>query len=100
MPQCPRISLFDDTEHRIRALGLTRIGPVVSNGAIQSKDIAMTRFILWFAALLALPAFAQDVKIESRFAAVTAISMHYLFAGKGNPLILRHAVPRNDHTGS
>src|SRR5260221_5069759 len=97
MPQCPRISLFDDTEHRIRALGLTRIGPVVSNGAIQSKDIAMTRFILWFAALLALPAFAQDVKIESRFPDVNAIRMHYLVAGKGDPVILMHGYAQTSH---
>src|ERR1700704_3975936 len=49
-------------------------------------------------ALLAVqPAFAQDVKIESRFAEVNGIRMHYLVAGKGDPVILMHGYAQNSH---
>ena len=40
---------------------------------------------------------AQDVKIESRFADVNGIRMHYLVAGKGDPVILMHGYAQNSH---
>jgi pimeloyl-ACP methyl ester carboxylesterase len=44
-----------------------------------------------------LPAAAQDVKIESRFAEVNGLKMHYLTAGRGNPVILLHGYAQNSH---
>jgi len=49
------------------------------------------------AALLALPAAAQEPKIESKFADVNGIRMHYLVAGKGEPIILMHGYAQNSH---
>lgn len=43
------------------------------------------------------PAAAQDVKIESRFAQVGDIKMHYLVAGKGTPVLLLHGYAQNSH---
>jgi len=60
----------------------------------------MRRFATWFAsmiAVLALPAMAQDVKIEDRFADVNGIRMHYLIAGHGTPVILMHGYAQNSH---
>ena len=48
--------------------------------------------------LLAQAAFAQGAKIESRFAEVNGIRMHYLEAGKeGSPVILLHGYAQNSH---
>ena len=49
------------------------------------------------AALLAFPAAAQEPKIESKFADVNGIRMHYLVAGKGEPIILMHGYAQNSH---
>src|SRR5260370_18757599 len=35
--------------------------------------------------------------IESRFAVVTGVRLHYLVAGKGNPVILLHGYAENSH---
>jgi pimeloyl-ACP methyl ester carboxylesterase len=49
-------------------------------------------------ALLAAQATAaQDARIESRFAEVNGIRMHYLVAGKGDPVILMHGYAQNSH---
>jgi pimeloyl-ACP methyl ester carboxylesterase len=49
-------------------------------------------------ALAAIPAAAQaPVKIESRFADVNGIRMHYLAAGKGEPVILMHGYAQTSH---
>ena len=48
-------------------------------------------------ALSALPAAAADVKIESRFADVAGLKMHYLAAGQGSPVILLHGYAQNSH---
>jgi pimeloyl-ACP methyl ester carboxylesterase len=47
--------------------------------------------------LALLPATAADVKIESRFAQVGEIKMHYLAAGQGSPVILLHGYAQNSH---
>ena len=60
--------------------------------------ISPRRWIAAMAMLLAAQsAFTQDVKIESRFADVNGIRMHYLVAGKGEPVILMHGYAQNSH---
>ena len=47
---------------------------------------------------LAMPAFGQAARIESRFAAVNGLRMHYLEAGQGgSPVILVHGYAQNSH---
>jgi pimeloyl-ACP methyl ester carboxylesterase len=49
---------------------------------------------------LLVPLFAAaqaPVKIESRFATVNGLKMHYLVAGKGEPVILMHGYAQNSH---
>ena len=49
-------------------------------------------------AVPATPASAQAVKIESRFADVNGLRMHYLAAGTGgSPVILLHGYAQNSH---
>ena len=44
------------------------------------------------------PAVAQQpVRIESRFAQVNGVRLHYLIAGKGNPVFLLHGYAQNSH---
>ena len=64
----------------------------------------MGSFGRWIAAtavmmtlLAAQAAVAQDARIESRFAEVNGIRMHYLVAGKGDPVILMHGYAQNSH---
>jgi len=64
----------------------------------------MNSFRRWLGAVAATAALigaqaaaAQDVKIEDRFADVNGISMHYLAAGKGDPVILMHGYAQNSH---
>jgi len=52
--------------------------------------------ILVFALMTYLPAHAQN-RIEDRFANVNGISLHYLVAGKGDPVILLHGYAQNSH---
>jgi pimeloyl-ACP methyl ester carboxylesterase len=58
---------------------------------------ALRKFLVAVAALASLGAIAQDVKIESKFADVNGIKMHYLVAGKGEPIILMHGYAQNSH---
>jgi len=58
---------------------------------------AFRSFLAAVAALSTLAAVAQDVKIESKFADVNGIKMHYLVAGKGEPVILMHGYAQNSH---
>ena len=45
-----------------------------------------------------MPDWAQAEKIESRFAEVNRVRMHYLIAGKeGSPVILIHGYAQNSH---
>jgi pimeloyl-ACP methyl ester carboxylesterase len=71
--------------------------------ANKEKDMnASRRSLLALAAVAALslaaqPTIAADVKIESRFAQVGDIKMHYLAAGEGSPVILLHGYAQNSH---
>lgn len=56
--------------------------------------LAATAAMLGFSTL---PAAAADVKIESRFAQVGEIKMHFLAAGQGSPVILLHGYAQNSH---
>ena len=50
------------------------------------------------AVVSAMPDWAQAEKIESRFAEVDGLRMHYLLAGKeGSPVILIHGYAQNSH---
>lgn len=39
----------------------------------------------------------QRTAIEDRFADVSGIKLHYLFAGKGDPVILFHGYAQTSH---
>ena len=52
--------------------------------------------ILIFALTTGLPVYAQK-RIEDRFANVNGIRLHYLTAGKGDPVILLHGYAENSH---
>ena len=52
--------------------------------------------ILVFALMTYLPAHAQN-RIEDRFANVNGVRLHYLLAGKGDPVILLHGYAQNSH---
>ncbi len=47
--------------------------------------------------LFATHAHAQKIPIESRFATVNGVRLHYLVAGKGEPIILLHGYAQNSH---
>ena len=61
----------------------------------------MNRFLshtLALVLLLPLLVFAQtSVPIDSRFATVNGLKVHYLIAGKGEPVILVHGYAQNSH---
>jgi len=63
----------------------------------------MNRFlnrILAAAVLLLVPPLAAaqaPVRVESRFAEANGLKMHYLVAGKGEPVILMHGYAQNSH---
>src|SRR5262249_51862339 len=51
-----------------------------------------------FAAMSVMPVLAHAEKIESRFAEVNGLRMHYLLAGAGgSPVILVHGYAQNSH---
>src|ERR1700752_5294854 len=52
--------------------------------------------ILVFALALYIPGQAQEV-IKDRFATVNGVKLHYLIAGKGDPVILLHGYAQNSH---
>ena len=39
----------------------------------------------------------KKFRIESRFATVNGVRLHYLVAGKGEPMILLHGYAQNSH---
>src|SRR5437764_6014916 len=64
----------------------------------------MSAFRRWIGAMAAMAALlaaqaaaAQEVKIDSKFADVNGIRMHYLVAGKGDPVSLMHGYAQNSH---
>jgi pimeloyl-ACP methyl ester carboxylesterase len=69
---------------------------------IPSSEAVMNRILkcILVASSLLMPALAAaqaPVKIESRFANVNGLKMHYLAAGKGDPVILLHGYAQNSH---
>jgi pimeloyl-ACP methyl ester carboxylesterase len=52
--------------------------------------------ILFIALMTCLPVHAQK-RIEDRFGNVNGVRLHYLIAGKGNPVILLHGYAENSH---
>jgi hypothetical protein len=52
--------------------------------------------ILVVALTTCLPVYAQK-RIEDRFANVNGVRLHYLIAGKGDPVILLHGYAQNSH---
>jgi pimeloyl-ACP methyl ester carboxylesterase len=56
--------------------------------------VAVAAMMTWVATQAAV---AQEMKIEDRFADVNGIRMHYLVAGKGDPIILMHGYAQNSH---
>ena len=52
--------------------------------------------ILILALTTCLPVHAQK-RIEDRFANVNGVRLHYLIAGKGDPVILLHGYAQNSH---
>ncbi len=52
--------------------------------------------ILAFALTTCIPAQAQK-RIDDRFATVNGVRLHYLIAGKGDPVILLHGYAENSH---
>jgi pimeloyl-ACP methyl ester carboxylesterase len=52
--------------------------------------------ILVFALITCFPVHAQK-RIEDRFANVNRVRLHYLIAGRGNPVILLHGYAENSH---
>src|SRR5260221_13666514 len=54
---------------------------------------------LMIAAAMVPPAHAAEKKsgIESRTADVNGVKLHYLFAGKGDPVVLLHGYAQNSH---
>src|SRR5580765_3979801 len=52
--------------------------------------------ILVFGLTTGLPVHAQK-RIEDRFAKVNGVRLHYLIAGKGDPVLLLHGYAQNSH---
>jgi pimeloyl-ACP methyl ester carboxylesterase len=60
--------------------------------------ITIVTVVSIIAPMAAMPALAQGDRIESRFAEVNGLRMHYLVAGKsGSPVILVHGYAQNSH---
>ena len=79
---------------------------VVENaGAFATTEIAMRDMAHAFAGALTMvvasaftPAAAQQsAPIESKFAEVNGVRLHYLVAGKGQPIFLLHGYAQNSH---
>ena len=73
--------------------------------AIDTREIAMRNVLKILATATAIlgilpatPALAQGASIESRFADVNGLHMHYLAAGgNGSPVLLLHGYAQNSH---
>src|SRR5947207_4515025 len=60
--------------------------------------IALCAVLAASAAMVVAPAHAQgNAGVQSRFADVNGIKIHYLVAGKGEPIILLHGYAQNSH---
>jgi pimeloyl-ACP methyl ester carboxylesterase len=80
---------------------LPHVIPLIANAQERSMHVIRKAFHLAVVSLalvgLAAPAAAQDAKIESRTARLKDLKMHYLVAGKGEPVILLHGYAQNSH---
>ena len=72
---------------RAHNVGYFRSGP--------SFRIAIIGVVVTIATLLASPAFAQSP--QSKFADVNGTRLHYLIAGKGEPVVLLHGFAQTSH---
>jgi len=59
--------------------------------------ITCTGFAIVILTLTTNLAARAQTRINDRFAAVNGIRLHYLIAGKGNPVILLHGYAENSH---
>src|ERR1041385_7287362 len=69
---------------------------------VEAVMLTMSKALMGFfagvIASVATPALAQQpARIESRFAEANGIRLHYLAAGKGNPIFLLHGYAQNSH---
>jgi pimeloyl-ACP methyl ester carboxylesterase len=65
---------------------------------MRSVAKALAGLVVGVMASVVTPAVAeQPVRIESRFAQVNGVRLHYLVAGKGNPVFLLHGYAQNSH---
>jgi pimeloyl-ACP methyl ester carboxylesterase len=62
-----------------------------------SRRLVETLAVFVLAACTLTTAVAQKPTIEDRFADANGIKIHYLFAGKGDPIILLHGYAENSH---
>src|SRR5882762_9905824 len=60
------------------------------------RGLCSSAAILVFALAIHIPVQAQK-RIEDRFASVNGVRLHYLIAGKGDPVILLHGYAENSH---
>src|SRR5260370_22074861 len=60
------------------------------------RGLRSSAAILVFAVAIYIPVQAQK-RIEDRFASVNGVKLHYLIAGKGDPVILLHGYAQNSH---
>lgn len=61
-----------------------------------TRALYISTAILAFALTTYIPASAQE-RIEGRFASVNGVRLHYLIAGKGDPVLLLHGYAENSH---
>lgn len=65
---------------------------------MRSMANALMGLFVGVAASVVTPAAAQQsVRIESRYAQANGVRLHYLIAGKGNPVFLLHGYAQNSH---
>jgi pimeloyl-ACP methyl ester carboxylesterase len=64
-------------------------------GLTQTMIAALATGLVMLAA--GAPAVAEKIAPQSRFAEVNGTRLHYLIAGKGNPIILLHGYAQNSH---
>jgi pimeloyl-ACP methyl ester carboxylesterase len=84
--------------------GAEAIRGLIRHPCLQTeRDVSSIQKILLALALALSAAFAPGVcaqpavKIESRFAEVNGVKLHYLVAGQGEPVLLLHGYAQNSH---
>jgi len=59
--------------------------------------VALAAMLLTGVGFFTTHAHAQKIPVESRYATVNGVRLHYLAAGKGEPIILLHGYAQNSH---